>query len=1078
MRKFGLLGTSALRSAVFVGFAVASAAPAFAQVVQEQDPPETLEGEVEIESGQNTTDPEAGSEALVVTGSRIRRPNLESNVPVTSVSAEELTSQGDVNIGDALNDLPAIRSTFSQSNSARFIGTTGLNILDLRGLGTSRTLVLVNGRRHITSSPGDFDVDINTIPTDLIERVDVITGGSSAVYGSDAVAGVVNFVLKRNYEGISLRGQSSISDKGDRAQQFVSVTAGQNFADDRGNVAINLEYVNSEALFLTDRPGRTGAFAGRNQFNLAENTAGEPAGGDGVPDNQFFSGVINAGISDGGTVTAPIAAATCRNPALTPAQARLCSSPGTAQGQPRFFNFGSNGSLFEQFPALDFRPFGSGNIIAPPGQIAPGSTLSNTGVIAPSLDRYTANLLANFEISPAFRPFAEAKYVHIRSVEEGQPSFFQGSFPGFFGGGRGVRCDNPFLTAENIGSLQSIGRCAGGATSTEAIPLARFNVDFGGRSDLAERDTYRIVAGIQGDFNDDWNYEVAFNYGRVEIDVQARNDLQIFDTEFGGAEGPFLKAVDAVRNAQGQIVCRVNADTDSANDDPACIPVNLFGQGQNSQAAIDYINTTSLLSSKASQYNVVGYVGGDLSQLFELPGGPIRFAVGGEYRRESAFQEADALSGAGATFFNAFPIFDPPALEVYEAFGEVEFPILKNLPFAEELSVSAAARYSDYNSAADKTFSYNINGTYAPSRDIRFRANYSKSVRVPTLGDLFTPPTQNFAQVADPCDFRRIGDGGPNRLANCRALGVPVGFEAVITNSQTAEIQSSGNPFLEEETGKSLTLGVVLTPRFIPGLSITVDYYRIELEDRIETLGAQVILNQCVDLPSTDNQFCQLIFPRQTVDDPSTPFNEIGALANPALLSGGINFARGEADGVDIDIAYRKRFANDVRLDVRGIATRVIKRNNFVSPTDPDFNNRQLSEFGDPKWAANLTTTLGIGPVDLRYTLNYIGPQIVSGFAYENFFELQGRPPLNADALAEPFLDDVLYHALRLSYKVSDRFTFYGGVDNIFDKEVAELGGNLGLGGGDPFDPIGRYMYIGASVSLGGISDLFRREQN
>ena len=164
-----------------------------------------------------------------MTGSRIRRPNIESNVPIVSVTAEDLTSQGDVNIGDALNDLPSLRSTFSQSNSGRFIGTTGLNNLDLRGLGTVRTLVLVNGRRHVTSSPGDYIVDVNSIPTDLLERVDVITGGSSSVYGSDAVAGVVNFVLRRDFDGIRLRGQGGVSQQGDRGIQFVSLTAGRNF---------------------------------------------------------------------------------------------------------------------------------------------------------------------------------------------------------------------------------------------------------------------------------------------------------------------------------------------------------------------------------------------------------------------------------------------------------------------------------------------------------------------------------------------------------------------------------------------------------------------------------------------------------------------------------------------------------------------------------------------------------------------------------------------------------------------------------------------------------------------------------
>jgi outer membrane receptor protein involved in Fe transport len=1077
MRKFGLLSTSAIGSAAFFGMAFAT--PAYAQEQQEACTSEeiaagTCDTEQELESGEAATD----DQSLLVTGTRIRRPNLESNVPITSVSAEDLTSQGDVNVGDALNDLPSLRSTFSQANSARFIGTTGLNLLDLRGLGIERTLVLTNGRRHITSLVGAFTVDINTIPTDLIERVDVITGGNSAVYGSDAVAGVVNFVLRRDFDGIRLRSQAGVSQQGDRGIQFVSLTAGRNFFDDRANVAINLEYVNAEALFLADRPRLTGALDGRCQFNLAEFTAGEPPQGDGVPDNQFFCGVRNATISNGGTVAAPFpviliggtpTAVACTNATLAPGAAnsalgsQLCLNPGTAQGEVRQFRFSSTGQFLQAFPSVSFRPFGSGNWIEAPDTLVPGATLLDTGVIAPSLDRYSANLLAHFDISDVFRPFVEAKFVRVRSIEEGQPTFFQGSFPGFFGGGRGIRCDNPFLDAQDIAALQTINRCLGGATSAETIPVSRFNVDLGGRSDLVERDTYRIVAGVQGDFNDDWNYEVAFNYGHVDISVAARNDLHIFQTELFGEEGPFLRAVDAVRNAAGQIVCRVNADADPGNDDPACVPIDLFGGGVPSQAAREYVNTTSFLEQRASQYNAVAYVNGDLSQLFELPGGPIRFVIGGEWRRETAFEQADPLSAAGATFFNAFPVFDPPAFEVLEGFGEIELPLLRDLPFAHELTLSAAARYSDYNTAANTTFSYNINGTWAPVRDLRFRGNYSRAVRVPTLGDLFTPPTQNFAFVQDPCDFRRIGIG-QFREANCRALGVPVGFESVITNSQTAEIVSSGNPFLEEETGKSLTLGVVFTPRWVPGLSVTVDYYRIDLENRIETLGAQVILNQCVDLPDINNQFCELIFPRITVDDPDTPFNDIGALANPALLSGGVNFARGEADGIDIEVAYRRTFDNGHRLNLRGIATYVLKRNNFVDPLNPEFSNRQLSEFGDPRWAANLNITYGFGPYDLRYSMNYIGPQINQLCVYENFFSHQDRAPTNADCVAEPYLPDVLYHAARLSTRVSDQFTFYMGIDNIFD--TPPPGGNLGIGAGDPFDPIGRYFYAGATIDF------------
>jgi outer membrane receptor protein involved in Fe transport len=1066
MKKFGLLSSSAMGSAALFGMSLAFAAPAYAQETEEACTPEqAAAGTCQLTDSAGSTS--TSQSDVTVTGSRIRRPNITSNVPIVSVTADEI-ADGDPNIGDALNDLPSLRSTFSQANSVRFIGTTGLNVLDLRGLGISRTLVLVNGRRHITASPGDFLVDTNTIPSDLVERIDVITGGSSAVYGSDAVAGVVNFVLRRDYDGIRLRGQAGISQQGDRGIQFVSLTAGRNFADDRGNIAINLEYVNADALYFHDRPEFTGAFDGRCQYQLQEPTAGEPQSGDGVPDNLLICGVRNGTLSNGGTVLANASAAQCQSAAFGPAGASAaigaarCLNPGTPQGQPRIFRFDGSGTLRQDIPALDFRSTtlgGSANIISDPNSLVPGATLRDTGQIAPGLDRYTANVLFHFDVSEAFRPFAEGKYVHIFSRQESQPSFFSPLSTTI--GVPNQRCDNGFLDPADITALNAIGYCltAGGAFNPAGtIPVSRFNVDFGGRSELVTRDTYRIVAGFQGDFNEDWNYEISFNYGRVDIRQDELNDLVLTD-EAGNFDG-FLLAYNSVRLPSGQIVCSINADASAANDRPDCVPIDVFGNGRPSAAALDFVNTTSFLDLTASQYNVVGYVNGDLSQLFELPGGPIRFVLGAEWRKETAFFEADPLSAAGGTFFNAFAPFDPPALEVLEAFGEIELPLLRDLPFARELTLTAAGRYSDYNSAAGtvgSTFAYNINGTWAPVRDIRFRANYSKSVRVPTLSDLYTNPTQNFAFIADPCDIANIGNGTTNRPTNCAADGVPVGFVNTPARTASTGFLSQGNPFLSEETGKSLTLGTVITPRWIPGLSVTVDYYRIRVDNLIAVLGAQVILNQCYDLPSLSNQFCALLFPR----NPDFTF------ANPALISGGVNFAQFKADGIDFELSYRRTFENGHRLNFRGLATYVLKRTNFVSPTDPAFGDRILSEVGDPQWAATFNLSYGIGPWDLRYTLNYVGKQTIG--VWESYNSFQGRPPQNADITQDVWYPDVLYHAARISYRVNERFQFYTGIDNIFDSDppgVRALFGSTGTSAGSPYDAIGRYFYAGAVVDF------------
>ena len=1069
--KFTALRLSATASTFALSAAFAS--PAFAQT------PSTSPGDQQIDCTlpANSTLPACASEvaretgkaptneqSIVVTGSRIRRPNLESPVPITSLSNEELTMTGEVNVGDRLNDLPALRTTFSQANSTRFIGTSGLNILDLRGLGTSRTLVLVNGRRHVTSSPGDFLVDTNTIPTDLIERVDVVTGGSSAVYGSDAVAGVVNFILKKSYDGIKLRAQSGISSRGDRPINFVSLTAGRNFFDGRANVAANLEFVDAGALYLRDRPALTGAFSGRCQFNATSFAAGEPATGNGVPDQTFICGVRNANISEGGQLSGLLgqgsitSARVCQglaNPrGLTLAQLQArCLNFGTPQGQPRIFFFQPNGTLCEDVPALDFRPFASGNYIHDPNSTCQGgSTLRLTGQLAPSLRRYTGNILAHYDISDALQPFIEAKYVHIYSHQEFQPTFSTGGLTTF-------ACTNPFLTAQALAQLQAIGRCTNPATGF--FSTARFNVDLGGRVENDTRKTYRIVGGIQGDFNEDWHYEVSGNYGHFKQNGRNLNDLLI--TDVNGNPAGYLLAIDAVRNSSGQIVCGVNADADPTNDAPGCVPIDLFGNGAVSTAARNFVNYTSTLDQKAAEYDGLAYLSGDTSQAFNLPGGPLRFVVGGEWRKETASFKADPVSAANGTFFNAFAPFNPPSLVSKELFGELEQTVFKDVPGIEELTVTGAGRYSWYNKGAGETkhtFAWNANAIYSPVRDLRLRGNYSKSVRVPTLTDLFTNPTQDFAQLQDPCDFPsgRIGPVGGTRYNNCLALGVPVGFTATFSNAQTSSIIDQGTPTLKAEVGKSWTLGGVATPRWVPGLSLSVDYYHINVEKEISVLTGQSILNLCVDLPTINNQFCDLIFPRDAT----------GALAQPALISQPLNFAKFKAYGIDFELAYRHTFGNGHRLNFHGVATRSLNRTNYTDPTNPTFPDRILSELGDPKWAANANIGYGIGRFDINYTLNYIGKQTIG--AYENYFHVPGNPssPTNADFTAQIFYPDALYHGARVDYKLpyagKRAFDFYLGADNIFDKEPPF--GLLGTEGGTAYDAIGRYLDGGVNIDF------------
>jgi len=1089
MRRFSLLILSSVSAAAL------SAAPAFAatqpntatplpdQANPPPCPPGTVSTNGACSTGQVTTATgqpanESNSNAIVVTGSRIQRPNLESPVPITSISQQELTNQGQVSVGDALNDLPALRSTFSQQNSGRFIGTAGENFLDLRGLGTTRTLVLVNGRRFVTGAVGDFVVDVDNIPQDLIDRIDVVTGGESAVYGSDAVAGVVNFVLKKNFDGFRIRGQAGISKYGDRPVDFVSTTFGRNFADGRGNLAVNLEYTHAGELYYRDRAH----FADVCGYEPTDDPAGEGKlahGSDGKPDSTFV----------------------CGNDVKGQIRFPFITNGGSTDvfGSGRTVAFDPNGNLgFSATPSQNFLfypdgVFAGGDVIStdPLG----GITGRETGDLAVGRNRYSANVIGHFDVSDLFKPFIEGTFVHQKVFQEFQPTFFQGDLNSFFANAFGayvpsLKCGNPFLNAQARATLTNVDPwCAAvnakGQYITDAngnlvfdpnniVPINRFNVDMGARKEIDLRTTYRVVAGVTGDFNQGWHYEVSVNYGHTKQDNQQHNDLFVMNPD--GSPGPFALAVDAVQLPNGNIVCAVNADNDPTNDAPGCVPLNLFGEGAPSQAAIDYVTRTSNLYQKASELDILAFVAGDSSRWFSLQGGPIGFSVGAEYRKETAESHADPISKVpGGTFFNAFPDFNPPAFKVSEAFGELNVPILKDLPFAHELTVSGAARYSHY-SLSGNTFAWNANAIWAPVRDLRLRANYSKAVRAPTLNDLFTPPTVDFANITDPCEAAQIG-ATPNRAANCAALGVPTTilpgspciskntpvnspFVNCLAHSFTLQVEDRGNPNLQAETGRSLTLGGVYTPRFIPGLSFSADYFRINVTNLISQLSAQNVINQCVDLPSINNQFCALVFPR----------DQFGLFGSPAAIQQGFNFARQISTGIDFDLAYRRHFANGNRLSLRGFATYTLDRTNYTDFNNPNFGNRILSELGDPVFSGTAIASYGIGKFDLRYTMRYIGS--MTEFTYESTHAFApgcsngSCPPFNKDVADPGHINtgSVFYHDVRLDYTLN-KYQFYVGIDNLFNR-LPPLGLTGAGAGSGIYNNYGRFFYAGAVLDL------------
>lgn len=1034
------------------------------------------------------TNDTANGEEIVVTGSRIRvARKLDQAVPVTSVTAVELLgARGDVSLGDALNQLPQLRSTFSQANSTGSIGTAGLSLLDLRGLGTSRTLTLVNGRRVVSAVPGSYTPDVSTIPYDLIERVDIVTGGNSAIYGSDAIAGVANFILRRNFEGVRLRAQGGISTYGDRGTYLLSGIAGHNFLDGRLNVTVSGEYTRANSVFYEDR-AYLGAYGGVPGFITSEITTAPNRNFDGIPNTAFVSrGIVFGNRSIGGTVntTCPTVA-TAANAAQ---RAAICTGQTTPTGAPTafYYNFAPDGTLFKDSGITDNRAIGGG--------ILGGTTASGVegAMLLPSQDRYVANFIMTGDFSSAFKPFVEATYAKVDVEQQSvQPSFTGGTLTSTFS------INNAFLTPQARNTLTTI--LAPGATS---FTLNRFNNDLGTRAEFHNRQTYRGVIGVQGDISDasHLHYEVAANYGRTENYYRTGGNVLIanFNKAVNAVLAPAGYAgTNFVNNAAGQkVICSVNAVTIT---DAACVPLNLFGANAYDQTALNYVLYTSTRNQWAEEIDATAYISGDTGAFFKLPGGPIGFSIGGEYRTEDAFSGQDPVTASGATFLNPASTFDPPAVKIKEAFGEIRFPLLANLPLIRELTIEGAGRVSDYGGTTGAVTAWNAGVIWSPVNDLSFRATLARSVRAPNLSNLYATSAVTFANgLTDPCDqpggtnASNNITAGPNRAANCAAAGVPTTVTFVdptsgltvtkpFTNVSSAGIAgvNQGNPGLLPETGFSFTAGVNYTPHFIPGLSLKAEYYNIRVKNVISGLTGQQIINRCYDDPGgINNTFCAAVFRRssadatqnatflgqttRTIDTSSFTFATAGN--GISFINQPFNFAKLSTRGIDFDASYSHKFSPDLAFNLRLVVSYVMDRLSYSYITEPTRFDRIDSTLGDPKWQGQLTLAGKWGPIDVNYNARYVGKQIVSGLAYETFFASQGRPATNPEARPFVYYDPIVYHNLRIGLDATDKYRFYFGVDNITNKlPPYDL---TGTGNDAVYPNTGRFFYAGAEFKF------------
>lgn len=950
---------------------------------------------------------------VTVTGSRIARTGFVTPSPVTAITAEEIRATGAVNIGDLMTKLPALSPNYTLGNSTRFIGTAGLGLLDLRGMGTARTLVLVNGRRHVGSSPGSTAVDVNTIPTEWIERVEVITGGASAVYGADAVAGVVNFIMKKSFEGFELRGQTGKADEGGFDRSFVSFSGGSDFAEGRGSAAISLEYSKQ------DRFGRGDRKIGREFLVSVPNPNYDPT----QPPSQSNPQTIISGpggnhsISYGGTFT--VGTFNAANPATW--GNRYVFNPDGTFRRNRY-----DGVVVSATSCVDC-DFADLNAVAD---------------LQPAFDRFSFNTVVNFDLNDNHRLFFEGKYSKTESQFFGQPTFDQPIR---------IRRQNPYVTPQ-LGALMD----AAGLTQ---LQVSRFNVDAGRRGENVERQTTRAVLGIEGYFGEEWSYEASANYGQTTIDRLNLNN-RINERWHAG--------LDVARDANGNLVCRTTIDPNAVNPHTntvyssfartGCVPFSIFGNGAVSREAAAWFNTNSLNTSKLEQQVISASVAN--STLFSLPAGEVGFAGGIEYRKEKSQENTDPLAALGLTFLNAIPSRGGE-YDVTEVFAETTIPLLADLPGVERLALDLAGRYSDYSTIGTAaTWNVGLDWTIIPS--LRFRGTVAKAVRAPSIGELFNPQSQNFATIADPCNYQATNSNRPAtakdptlRQANCSALGIPVGW--VDTFSANRPGVSGGNPDLSEEEADSVSFGFVWQPEFVEGLGVSVDYWRVTLHDAIGAVTAQTNATRCVDSPGgINNPFCSFITRAPVGGYTDAQGRIFPAYSITNWLALNENLAKSRRVGVDVEVDYRFNFlGGDSTL--RFVGTRLLQSREWPFQDFPDEFNEYVTYVTDPRWRAQLNATYRHGNWRGSWDLNYVDGNLrVTPASYNS--NPGSQSPIRNGSWT--------YHNLQAGYKFPGTgLDLYVGVDNVFDKDppLNYFGNDIGSA---LYDNIGRFMYMGVTYKF------------
>jgi outer membrane receptor protein involved in Fe transport len=919
-------------------------------------------------------------EKIQVTGSRLlTNPNLAASTPVLSVSGEEANIRGNVRIEDFVNVLPQV---FAGQTGEVSNGSTGTANLDLRNLGANRTLVLIDGRRLPFGSSQVSAANADLIPTQLVERVDLQLGGGSAVYGSDAVSGVVNFVIQKDFEGVEFGaqygGQYNDNDfeffenvleaggqpvpgsefDGEETQFYVKI--GSNSADGRGNVTLFASYEDRKEITQDNR-----AFSG---CALGQN--------DGA---QSFGGLACVGS----------------------ANFRLFGGDGgfAFQEEDGFITDAFNAS-----PATTFN-FGPFNFFQRPSE--------RTQIYA----------TGHYEITDSLEAYANVSFTNNVSNAQIAPtaSFGIGAFS--------INCGNPLIQGNAGRAFTDVFGCSAddiaNDTIVDGITASHRNVEGGPRDSRLENSGWRVVTGLRGSIGDTWNWSTFLQTAESRDQSVSTNDFIVANVQ---------QAFLATTDANGNVVC-----TDPSG---GCVPFNLFQRNADGSSAItqdqlDFVQGVGLVNGETSQF----VVGGDIQANLEDYGVQLPWAssgigiLAGVERRidrlESTPDQISQIPGGGFTGVGGATLPVAGSINVTEFFAEAEIPLISDKTFAQELTLRAQYRYSDYDTSGNGTSSsfdtdaYGVSIAWAPVEDVRFRGQFQRAVRAPNVIELFTGQdtglpnltsagtNANGIQLFDPC----ASDAPIASLAACANTGVTAAQFGTILDVISGQTQSvtGGNPNLQPETADTVTVGVVITPEQVPGLSISVDYFSIEVEDAIQPgIPAQTILDNC--LATGNSAFCDLI-----TRAPS------GTLAAGTFGTGfqatNINIATFETTGIDFQAGYK--------LDVGLGSINFNYASTFVDSLDIEsFPGADLIECsGNFGPACRLPTP----EYSHRLLATWITPWDLSVSATWRFD--QSTDNLNEADTLENELHAVNYFDLSANWQATENFAVRGGVLNLLGEQ-------------------------------------------